>query len=139
MPGLMAAQPLVLPPRPTDQIFVAWSQGEPQHGRVVAPVIVDPPLHDWIEHPRQVPYGLVATQLQPLVPDLPPDLLAGLVAQRRAEVDEVPVVLLASAEARAKRVPEEIESFVLVGPSPTPILAVDNARFGRTDLQLALR
>src|SRR6266566_1977101 len=82
-PHLVASQPLVLPPSPTNQVFVERPESRMQLGLVETPVVVDPPLHDHVEHPRKVTQGLVAAFVELPAPDFPPHRLAGLVTHRR--------------------------------------------------------
>src|SRR5215211_5537282 len=76
--GGAAAQPLELPHGPANEVFVDPSEKPDQLGAVEAPVIVDPPLDDHVDRPRQVREGLVRPAVQAPAADLPPDSLARL-------------------------------------------------------------
>src|SRR5207253_9859377 len=81
-PHLVASQPLVLASSPTNEVFVERPESRIQLGLVEAPVVVDPPLHDHVEHARKGAQGLVAAFVELPVPDFPPHRLASLVAYR---------------------------------------------------------
>ena len=81
-------QPFVLPHGPTHEVVVDASENRIQHGLVEAPVIVDPPLHDRIDHSCQVRERQVTAPVDPPGANLPFNRLSGVATDRRGEVDE---------------------------------------------------
>jgi hypothetical protein len=70
--------------------------------------------------------------------DLPPQLLARVIADRRDEADEH-IAGPVPRQPRAERVPQEVERDVLVGAAPDRALAVDDAGLVLIELEPAVR
>src|SRR6266480_477931 len=101
-----SAQPFVLPASPAHQMFVDTPQEGIQHRLVEAAVIVDPALHDAVEHLREVGEGLVTAPGNVPGPHFPAHRLDRVLADRREEVHKVlpPLVL---GQPRTECVPQE--------------------------------
>src|ERR1700730_12810910 len=84
----------------------------------------------------QIVEVLITAQVEPPPPHLSPHLRRRLVAHRWAEIDEVlaPSILRPSG---AKRVSEEVELLIGIRTPPIVILAVNDFRLFRMQLQLA--
>src|SRR6266851_3693324 len=134
----MAAQPFVLPLGPSHEIRVDASEQWSQRGLVEASVVVDPPLHDLVEHVCKVVQRFVTATVESPASQLSTHLLHGLVAHRWEEADKE-LASLGLRTARTKRVSQEIESFVGVAPRAILILAVHDARLVWMEFQTTLR
>jgi hypothetical protein len=136
---LAVAQPLfVLPADPPHQVVVEPPEEVEQPGLVEAPVVVDPPLHDAVEHPRKVVEGLVTAAGQVPRADLGAHRLDRVRADRgqeRHEMLAVPVL----GQPRPELIAQERELDVLVGARAVRVLAVHDARLVRMQLQTDLR
>src|SRR5207247_10742685 len=108
-----AAQPLVLPRRPTNKVVVDMSERADQRRRIETAVVVDPPPHDRIAEPCEVSEGHSTPEMQPPALGRLSDRFRGLATHRRTEADKQPPAP-APRSARAKRVAEEIKRLVLV-------------------------
>src|SRR6266478_7943605 len=137
-PSVVPAEAFIFPHGPTDQKVVEMTEDRVQRGFVEAPVVLNPAAQDRIPHARQVVNGFVAPQGQPPAPHLLAHLGHRVRAHRRGEVDEelAPSIL---RPPRAKRIPQEIEPFLGIPAWPVVILAVDDTRLARMDLQPTLR
>src|SRR5216683_1331886 len=122
-----ALEPFIFPASPPHQVPVEPPEEAEQLGLVEAPVIVDPPLHDAVEHLRKVVQGFV-TALGP-VPgaDLRSHGLDRVLADRREEAHEM-LPVLALGQPGTKRVPQERERRDLMIAAPVVVLAVNDAR-----------
>src|SRR6266568_1305804 len=134
----MGAQSLVLPLGPSDEILVHASEKRIQPGLVEASVIVDPALHDLVEHVCKVTERFVTATIDSPAPQLATHCFKSVVAHRRQEVGKE-FASLPFREARTKRVPQEIKSLVGIGSSAICVLTVHNARLVWMQLQSTLR
>ena len=103
------------------------SEEAEQPGLVEASVVVDPPLHDAVEHAGKVVKGLVTATAQRPRTDLGSHRLHCVRADRgqeRHEVLAVPVL----GQSRTELIPQERELGVLSRAHPVRVLAVDDAR-----------
>src|ERR1700730_3887417 len=104
----MAAQPFLLPHGPSNEILVHASEKRIQPGLVEASVVVDPPLHDFIEHVCKVAQRLVTATVEPPAPQFSTHRFESVVTHRRREVDKM-LASPALRQARTKGVPQEVE------------------------------
>src|SRR5439155_9486187 len=134
----MPAEAFVFPHGPADQKVVEMTEDWVQRRPIETSVVLNPAAQDRIPHARQVVKGFVAPQGQPPAPHFLAHLGRRSRAHRRREVDEelAPSIL---RPPRAKRVSKEIEPFLWIPTRPVVILAVDDARLPRMDLQPTLR
>ena len=103
-----------------------------------APVVLDPAPDLGIEHPRQVDEALVRPATDPPVPShRGPDFLRGSPADLRAEACKVLTVPIPSP-ARPEGEAEKAEALLGSLPAPVRVLAVNDLRLLRMDLQPAL-
>jgi len=130
--------PFVFPLGPSNEILVDASKKWIQHRLVEASVIVDPPLHHFVEHVGKVTQSLVTALVDPPAPQLSTHRFDSVVTHRRQEIDKE-LASLAFREARTKRVPQEIKSLVGIGSSAICVLAVHDARLVWMQLQATLR
>src|SRR6266849_5078234 len=137
-PATTPAKAFVFPHGPADQKLVEMAKDRVQRGPIEAAVVLNPATEDRIPHARQVVNGFVAPQGQPPAPHPLAHLSHRVRAHRRGEVDEelAPSIL---RPPRAKRITQEIEPFLGIPAWPVVILAVDDARLARMDLQPTLR
>src|ERR1700751_1980565 len=99
-------------------------------------LLVDPAAEHRIPHAVYIVEGLITAQVEPPPPHRLPHLRRGLIAYRRAEVDEVPTPSILRP-SRAKRVSEKIKFLMGTRTPPVVILAVDDFRLVRMQFQLA--
>ena len=134
----MSLQPFVFPHGPSDQQAVEVAKDRIQGRLVEAAVVLNPAAKDRIPHVGQVVDGLIATPREVPTSHLLPHPRRCRIAHRRYEADEVltPSIL---CPTRAKRVPQEGELLRGILPRPVVILAVDDVRLLRMDVQPALR
>src|SRR5713226_1842743 len=137
-PATMPAKAFVLPHGPANQKLVEMAKDRVQRGPIEAAVVLNPTTEDRIPHARQFVNGFVAPQGQPPAPHLLAHLGHRVRAHRRGEVDEelAPSIL---RPPRAKRITQEIQPFLGILAWPVVILAVDDTRLARMDLQPTLR
>ena len=133
-PAFPALEPFVFPAGPPHQVPVEPAEEVEQPGAVEAPVVVDPPLHDAVEHQRKVAEGLV-TALGP-VPgaDLRSHGLHRVPADRRQErhgMLAVPVF----GQPGPELIPQERERRDLMIAAPVSVLAVDDPGLARMQFQ----
>ncbi len=104
---------------------------------VVAAIVVNPAMEDWIEHPGQVVESLIAPQVESPTSHSAAHRLGGFITHCGTEVDEV----LAPAILRppgTKRKTQKIKFFIEVIASTIIILAIDYLGLFRMKLQFAL-
>src|SRR5215216_1886080 len=77
--GGAAAQPLVFPAGPTNEVSVDPSEKPGQLRAVEAPVVADPAPHDRVDRSRESGEGRARTRMQAPAADLPPEALACVV------------------------------------------------------------
>src|SRR5664280_2249275 len=125
-PFLASAEPFELAHGPAHQVVVDAPQKGIQHGLVEAPIEVDPPLHDAVEHQCQIVEGLVTAPGDVPGTDLPTHRRDHVLADRREETHEMlsPPVL---GQPRTKRVPQERERRDLMIVTPVRVLAVSGS------------
>src|SRR5215471_3054690 len=107
-----------------------------QSGLVEPAVVVDPAPQYRIPHAGQIIESLVTTQMEPPPPHRLPHFGRGPIAHRRAEVDEAlaPSILRPSG---TEGVSEKVKFLIGIRTTPVVILAVDDFRLVRMQLQLA--
>ena len=105
---------------------------------VVTAIVRNPAPDDGVEHSRQVVNPPVDATAKLPVSNFPSDRLGRRVTDARTEVDEEfpPPVLRSSGPEGVAQV---IELFVGVSSAPVVILAIDELRLGRVNLQTARR
>src|SRR5262249_25517847 len=79
-PLAVAAQPVVLPFGPSNEILVDASEKWTQLGLVEASVVIDPPLHDGVHRSRKVVQRLVTPQIESPTPQLSTHCFESVVA-----------------------------------------------------------
>ena len=123
---------------PSNQQAIEVAKDRIQGRFVETAVVLNPPSKDRIPHAGQVVDGLVASPRKVPTSHRLSHPRRCRIAHRRREVDEVltPPIL---RPTRAKRVPQEGELLRGILPRPVVILAVDDVRLLRMDLQPALR
>src|SRR5665648_145869 len=136
-PTLMATQLLKLPHGPTGQSAIQLAQNWVKRRLVVAAIVVNPAMEDWIEHPGQVVESLIAPQVESPTPHSAAHRLGGFITHCGTEVDEVltPTILRPPG---TKRESQKIKLLGGVMASSIIILAIDQLGLSRMKLQLAL-
>ncbi len=132
------AAPFVFPHGPSNQQAIEVAKDRIQGRFVETAVVLNPPSKDRIPHAGQVVDGLVAAPREVPTSHRLSHPRRCRIAHCRREVDEVltPPIL---RPTRAKRVSQERELLRGILPWPIVILAVDDVRLLRMDVQPALR
>ena len=132
----MATQLLVFLLGPEGQISVQFAHRRVKRRAIISPIVMDPASDNWIEHPRQILDRFITALRQLPAPKFVTDRLRCLVLHRRTEVDEELPLAIRLAPV-PKRISEKIKLFVWISLLPRIILAIDDFRFLRMELQSA--
>ena len=135
-PDSMTTEFLVFPARPPDQGELQWPEHVDQAEAVIPPIVLHPTSDLRIAPLCQFEEGLVTASMQLPAPNLVPDALGRLVADRRSEAEENdPLAISRGAGPELEAQKREALGFVVF--PPIRILAISDFGFLEVELQSA--